>query len=302
MPVKDIPKFEKQNPSVSVNVLCSGNEGGFVPLYVSKERGRLHHVNLFLIEGPDETRHYVWIKNMSRLVAGRTKHDGQTFVCNHCLHPFHTKDIHDRHVFNCQRHPAQDVKYPDPKKPKESVLVFRKHAAQFRLPFYLVCDFESFLSFLTPIDPNEDVDAMKATNLIDEHNMYGFACHRVSEYSQYQTDPFVYSGPGVMDKFYEHIMQESRTISDKLVDDQDMDPLTDTQQTDYDDTTTCGACGGDFTKSNHKVRHHDHVSGQFLFAACNNCNLTLKMPNRKRKVTEGQRPNKKPKIDKDYTK
>jgi len=143
---------------------------------------------------------------------------------------------------------------------------------------------------------------MKATNLIDEHNMCGFACHRVSEYSQYQTDPFVYSGPGVMDKFYEHIMQESRTISDKLVNDQDMDPLTDTQQTDYDDTTTCGACGGDFTKSNHKVRHHDHVSGQFLFAACNNCNLTLKMPNRKRKVTEGQRPNKKPKIDKDYTK
>ena len=50
------------------------------------------------------------------------------------------------------------------------------------------------------------------------------------------------------------------------------------------------------------VRHHDHVSGQFLFAACNNCNLTLEMPNRKRKVTQGQKPNKKPKIDKDYTK
>ena len=79
-----------------------------------------------------------------------------------------------------------------------------------------------------------------------------------------------------------------------------MGPLTHAQQTDYDGTT-CGACGGDFTKSNHKVRHHDHVNRQFLFAACNKCHLTLKMPNRK-KVTEGQRPNKKPKIDKDYTK
>jgi len=186
MPVKDIPKFEKQNPSVSVNVLCRGDDGGYVPLYVSKERDRLHHVNLFLLEGPDDTRHCVWIKNMSRLVAGRTKAHCTAFVCNHCLHPFSSKEVHDRHVPNCQRHPAQDVKYPDPKKPKESVLEFCKYAARFRLPFYLVCDFESFL---TPIDPNEDVDAMKATNLIDEHNVCGFACHRVSEYSQYQTDP-----------------------------------------------------------------------------------------------------------------
>jgi len=82
------------------------------------------------------------------------------------------------------------VKYPDPKKPKESVLESRKYAARFRLPFYLVCDFESFL---TPIDRNEDADAIKATNLIDEHNVCGFACHRVSEYPEYQTDPVVYS-------------------------------------------------------------------------------------------------------------
>ena len=30
------------------------------------------------------------------------------------------------------------MKYPDPKKPKEPVLEFRKYAARFRLPFYLV--------------------------------------------------------------------------------------------------------------------------------------------------------------------
>ena len=191
------------------------------------------------------------------------------------------------------------MKYPDPKKPKESLLKFRKYAARFRLHFYLVCDFESFL---TPIDRNEDVDAIKATNLIDEQNVCGFGCHRVSEYPEYQTDPIVYSGPGVMDKFYEHVMRESKIISDILTDDQDMYPLTDTQQADYDDMTTCGECGEDFTKSNHKVRHHDHVTGQYLFPACNNCNLTLKIPNRKREVTEGQRPNKKPKFDKQYTK
>ena len=55
--VRDVPKFEKQNPSISVNVVCRGDESGYVPLYASKERDRPHHVNLFLIEGADESKH-----------------------------------------------------------------------------------------------------------------------------------------------------------------------------------------------------------------------------------------------------
>ena len=31
--IKDIPKFEKLNPDISVNVLCSGDNSGYVPLY-----------------------------------------------------------------------------------------------------------------------------------------------------------------------------------------------------------------------------------------------------------------------------
>ena len=107
-----------------------------------------------------------------------------------------------------------------------------------------------------------------------------------------------------MDKFYDHIMKESEIISGILANDRDMTALSVTEQTDYDETTGCGECGAAFTKSNHKVPHHDHVTGQYLFAACNEYNLTLKMPNRKRKVvTQGQVQNKKAKIDGDkYTK
>jgi len=127
----------------------------------------------------------------------------------------------------------------------------------------------------------------------------GFACHRVSQYPEYQTEPLVYSGPGVMDKFYEHVIHESEVISGVLANDRDMAPLTAIQQTDYEDATTCVECGGAFTKSNQKVRHHDNVTGQYLFPACNSCNLTLKMPDRKRKVTQGQVLNKKVKFDGD---
>jgi len=96
----------------------------------------------------------------------------------------------------------------------------------------------------------------------------------------------VYSGPEVMNKFYEHVLRESEVISGILANDRDMTLLTATQQTDYEDATTCAECGEAFTKSNHKVRQYDHITGQYLFSACNSCNLTLKMPNQKRENHE----------------
>jgi len=66
MPVQDIPKFDKQNPTISINVLCKGDDGGYIPLYISKERDRRHHVNLLLIEGPDNSTHYVCIEKYVR--------------------------------------------------------------------------------------------------------------------------------------------------------------------------------------------------------------------------------------------
>jgi len=66
--VRDVPRFESLNPNISVNVLREGDDEGYVPLYITKERNRPHHVNLFLLEGTDDQgndlQHYVWIKNM----------------------------------------------------------------------------------------------------------------------------------------------------------------------------------------------------------------------------------------------
>ena len=42
-----------------------------------------------------------------------------------------------------------------------------------------------------------------------------------------------------------------------------MTPLTDGEQTFYDAASVCGECGDKFTTTNHKVRHHDHVSGHY---------------------------------------
>jgi len=164
---------------------------------------------------------------------------------------------------------------------------------QFRLPFYLICDFESFLS------PADDNDYHSSTRFIDEHRVCGFACHRVTDIVEYQTDPVVYSGPDPMSVFYDHVMSESKIIGEILKNKRICFRSQTNNKPKYDAATDCTACDTTFSAKNHKVRPHCHVSDIFLFPACNNCNLQLKTTGRKRKATISLNSNKKPKLKTD---
>ena len=152
----------------------------------------------------------------------------------------------------------------------ECTLKFSSRDKQHEIGFYLVCDFESFLV------PETDRNTERNTMVVDEHVVSGFCCYRVTKYEQYQTPPVVYSGPDPISKFYEHIMSESHLINQIVSYQVPMKPLTPEQEADYQRATVCYNCDEAFSSNNYKVRHHDHLSGQFLFAACNNCNLQLK--------------------------
>jgi len=104
---KHISKFEAQNPTISVNVL-SLDGCDFCVEYLSRERQRPHHVNLLLLDdGVTDKRHYILVKDMSRLIAGRTKHNGKSYVCNGCLHPFSRQHVLDKHIPNCRPRPTR---------------------------------------------------------------------------------------------------------------------------------------------------------------------------------------------------
>jgi len=100
---KQIPLFEKLNPSISVNVLAfEESSRGFTVEYRSPEREPEHHVNLLLLEDADnQQQHYIWIKNMSALVSHRTNSHHSSFVCNSCLHPFMSQRVLDNHLPYC---------------------------------------------------------------------------------------------------------------------------------------------------------------------------------------------------------
>jgi len=225
---------------------------------------------------------------MSRLISGRTKHDCKTVVCLSCLHPFSNHGALDAHAPCCTKHTPQKIIYPDAKNKRDCTLEFRAYRKQHRVPFYLVSDLESFWKPVSGDDESfsrqvsDDDDRKSATKIIDEHCVSGFACYRVTDHEQYQTEPTVYSGPDDMKKFYEHVMCECDELGRRIKAGLDMTPLTPQEQSIYDAATVCGNFDKAFTSAKWKETHHCHVSGQFMFAARNNCNLQLKMTKRRK--------------------
>ena len=234
--VKDIPKFEKQNPSISVNVTSPDPEThGFSIDYMSAERQRQHHVNLLLLHDPDsDTKHYTFIKNFSRLLGDRTKHKAASYVCNSCLNVFSSQRVLDQHVPNCLRHNPQMIVYPDPTKPDQCKLKFNDVQKQHPLAFYLVCDFEAFL-----IPQPDQPDTNTKSHILDEHQVSGYCCHRVTDIPEHRTEPTLYSGADVMAHFYDHVISESDKISEILSKQAPMSPMTDDDKKRHGAASTC---------------------------------------------------------------
>ena len=72
-PINQIPNFEKKN-DLNINVFGWEKEE-VVPIYISRHSSETV-INLLLIS-KDDKRHYCLIKNFSRLMVYRTKHNGQ---------------------------------------------------------------------------------------------------------------------------------------------------------------------------------------------------------------------------------
>jgi len=254
-----IPLFEKKNPTIAIHCLAYDSETkGFSVLYLSPEmHKRQHAITLLLLDsqpsnGFEKKHHYVYVKNLSRLVAHRDKHGHKRHVCLSCLQVFQSEQTLNKHSECCLMHKPQQTVFPDAHDPMQCKLKFRSHYQEFPFSFYLVADLESYLESTDEQNGNSE-------RILNCHKTSGFCTHRVSAFDEYQTPPYTYSGTDTMERFYEHIFEEARIISDILARQTSMKPLSPHQQAAYDSTTTCQNCKSSFIADNPKTRHHCHV-------------------------------------------
>ena len=265
-----IDKFERQNPTISINVF--GYEESVCPLRVSKCEDR-EVVNLLLISD-DEKRHYCLIKSMSRLLSSQTsKRNGVQYYCMRCLNPFHSQESLDKHLEYCSTHEAVKTEMPG----EGTILSFKNYNRSMRVPFIVYADFESFIK---PIDTCEPNPENSYTKQYQKHTPSSF-CYYIKCFDDevYYQNPVTYTASteneDVAQIFVNMLEEDVKSIYKRFGKPKKM-LFGAKEREEFDEATECWICHGELGLD--RVRYHCHLTGKYRGAAHNKCNLQYRRP------------------------
>jgi hypothetical protein len=205
--IKQIAKIERKNEGLCINVFGYEDKELF-PLYITKDKKDIH-VNLLLFSN-DDTRHYCLIRNLSRLLNNLTRHNGQAYYCNYCLHGFVREDLLLDHEPHCSKHGPQKIKLPDE---ENNILRFTEVQKQLKVPFVIYADFESIL---VPCEQENLDPSLSYTKKVQLYETSDFCYTVVSVVEEYCKPPVVYRGADSVDQFLNHLMDDEKIISEIL--------------------------------------------------------------------------------------
>ena len=277
--LKDIDRFEKQNPEISITVLGFNEKDKVHPLRVSEYiYNRKHNIILLLIER-DGVKHYCLVKNQSRLLSKQISvHKGGTHICFRCLNPFWSHKSLEKHWEYCRNHEAVKINMPE----KGTMLMFKHHERSEKLPFIIYADTEALIKEMQNCDPNPQ---NSYTKKYQKHEPISFSYYIKSfDDNVYKSKLRKYTGEDAMKKFVEWIEDDVKEIAN--IPDVEM-IFGSNELKQFNNTTKCWICNEEFDdtadekgyRRNEKVKDHCHYTGRFRGAAHNSCNLKYKKPN-----------------------
>ena len=277
--VKQIDKFENQN-NYAINVF--GYEKVVYPLRISKKKDQV--INLLLI-ADEETNHYCWIKNMSRLLSSDvSKHHGKRHFCYRCLNSFHSEKSLDKHKEYCHNNEAVKIEMPiredDEGNTFPVYIKFNHFHKKMRVPFVVYADFECFTEKIDTCQPEE---GKSFTNQYQKHRPSGFS-YLIKCFDDDILAPHLrhYTAESPDDNipqlFIESLEKDIKEIYNKFKKPKKM-VMTREDKINYKKATHCHICEEEIDKDkDKKVRDHCHLTGKFRGAAHNKCNLKFKIP------------------------
>ena len=282
--LKQIDRFEKQN-NYAINVF--GYEYVVYPLRISKKNDQV--INLLLIAN-EETNHYCWIKNMSRLLSKQVSdHNGKRHFCYRCLNSFQSVKSLNKHTEYCQNNEAVKIEMPmikdeDGNFLSPAYIKFNHFHKKMRVPFVVYADFESFTE---KIDTCQPKDSKSFTNRYQKHKPSGFS-YLIKCFDDNLLSPklvqYTADSPDDNDVprlFIESLESDIKEIYNRFKFPKKM-VMTSEDEIDYIKSTICHICegelGDDEDKKYRKVRDHCHLTGKFRGAAHSICNLKYKIP------------------------
>ena len=280
--VKDITKFEKQNPNLPGISLFSVNDNNKIyPLRVNQKDCQ-KTIDLFLYS-ENEKQHYSLIKNFSRLVRSQITKDTtrKLHFCKKCFNHYTKEELLKKHITYCSNNETATAIMPA----KNSILKFKHHFKKLPLPFVIYTDFECFVVPIDTCKPNPD---KSFTQSYQKHEPNSFCLYlKTLDGMKTNFKPILYTkktpDEDVSEKFIEHVVK----LTHKIYQDYYKKPkpynLTDKEEKEFQSATICHICEEKLSvdkKSNEifKVRDHCHFTGKYRGAAHNECNLSCRKP------------------------
>ena len=280
--LKDIPKFENQNPNIpEINVFSVNDNNKIYPLRLN-QKDLQKSIDLFLFS-KDEKQHYSLIKNFSRLVRSQITSDTtrKILICKKCLTHFIKKDLFEKHITYCSQNETVAVTMPT----KKTILNFQNHYKKLPIPFVAYADFECFTKPINSCQPNPN---SSFTQEYQKHEPSGYCLYlKGLDGINDNYKPIVYTKKSededISEKFIKHLKIVTHSIYRKYYLNPKPLKLTYEEEKDFKSVKVCHICEqefGDYEKAGEifKVRDHCHFTGKYRGAAHNQCNLKCRKP------------------------
>ena len=204
--LKDINKFEKQNPSISITVL--GHDGKDIySLRNSKCVDREHNITLMLI-GKNEVKHYCLVKSKSRLLSSQTtKGKRKEYFCLRCLNPFWCQEALSRHQEYCGEYESVKIELPK----EGTMLKFKNYLHAEKVSFIIYADTEALIK---PIQSCEPDPKNSYTKKYQKHDPISFSYYiKCSDDNVYEPRLRSYTGVDAMEIFVKWIEEDVKEIA-----------------------------------------------------------------------------------------
>ena len=277
--LKDIAKFEKQNPYYTINVHGFNKDKQEVyPLRISKKQSG-YLIELLLIKNEEGNNHYCWIKNFSRLVSSQINNNQhKREFCRRCYNPFPTGKSLEKHLEYCSKNEEVKINMPKDEDGNPMFIKFNNYNRKMRVPFVFYVDFESFTEKIHTCSPNE---SESFTNQYQKHKPSGFS-YIIKSFDDELFPPELvkYTAESEDDDipqiFVDNLEQDIKKIYNNTKYHKKAEAMSEMDKKEYENATHCHICEEKLGED--KVLDHCHLTGKYRGAAHNECNLNYKIP------------------------
>ena len=238
--LKDINKFEKQNPIISITVL-GYEEKSVYPLRNSDNTDREHNIILMLIE-QDEVKHYCLVKNLSRLLSSQISNGKRKeYFCLRCLNSFWCQEALDKHKEYCGEYEAIKIELPK----KGTMLKFKNYHRSEKVPFIIYADFECFIEPIQTCDLNPE---SSYTKQYQKHEPSSF-CYYIKCFNNkvFPHKGRIYTGKDAAQVFVKMLEEDIKMINNILM---KKIIFGEKEEKQYEKETRCWICKGEFNNDN----------------------------------------------------